>query len=440
MTFLLRCALWLPLVPAVASPQPATWPIRSVAVEGARLYPAGKIVELTGLKIGQPGDPKTFEQARDRLIATGVFETVGFRFGPAPSRDGYAVVFEVTEIQQVYPIRFEFLDVADSEVRAWLESAEPLFADKIPGTKEVIARYAASIETYLRQRGREEKITGELTADRPDELYIMFRPAGALPVVADVDFTGNKVIPTGVLRQAIRGVAIGSRYTEPRFRELLETSIRPLYEARGRLRVAFPKVSSERAPGDVRGLKITVHVDEGETYSLGDVKVEGTASLNQELLKVAALKIGDLANFEEVRAAIERVNARLRHEGYLKAATRAERRLDDANKTVDLVLVVDPGPQYRFGKLNIEGLDINAEYEIRRIWGLKEGEAFPADYPQFFLDQVRERGVFDNLRETRSRIDVDEAKLTADVTLIFNPPKAGPPPSTFDDPLTRKPR
>lgn len=440
MTSLLRCALSLALATGSLLAQPATWPIRSLAVEGNRIYPADKIVELTGLKIGQPGDQKTFEQARDRLIATGVFETVGFRFGPAPSRDGYAVVFEVAEIEQVYPIRFEFLDVDAGELRAWLKSAEPLFSEKIPGTKQVIARYAASIEAYLKQKGREEKITGELTADKPDELYIMFRPAGAMPVVADVDFTGNKVIPTGVLRQAIRGVAIGSRYTESRFRELLETSIRPLYEARGRLRVAFPKISSERAAGDVRGLKITVQVDEGETYSLGDVKVEGTASLNQELLKVAALKIGDLANFEEVRAAVERVNGRLRHEGYLKAATRAERRFDDAKKTVDLVLVVDPGPQYQFGKLHIEGLDINAEYEIRRLWGLKEGEAFPADYPQFFLDQIRERGVFDNLRETRSRIDVDDAKLTADVTLIFNPPKAGPLPSTFDDPLTRKPR
>jgi outer membrane protein insertion porin family len=440
MSFSPRVALLLAFLAPDLPSQPPVWPIRSLAVEGNRIYPAERILELTGLKIGQPGDQKTFEQARDRLLATGVFETVGFRFGPAPSRDGYAVVFEVAEIEQVYPIRFEFLEADPAQLRAWLKSAEPLFSDKIPGTKEVIARYAAAIEAYLKQKGRQEKITGELTADKPDELYVMFRPAGALPVVADVDFTGNKVIPAGVLRQAIRGVAIGSRYTEPRFRELLETSIRPLYEARGRLRVAFPKISSERAPGDVSGLKITVQVDEGETYSLGDVKVEGTASMNQELLKVAALKIGDLANFEEVRAAIERVNARLRHEGYLKAATRSERRFDDDKKTVDLVLVVDPGPQYRFGNLRIEGLDVNAEYEIRRIWGLKEGEAFPADYPQFFLDQVRERGIFDNLRETRSRIDVDDAKLTADVTLIFNPPKPNPLPSTFDDPLKRKPR
>jgi outer membrane protein insertion porin family len=430
----------LVLVSLTALAQPATWPIRSLAVEGNQNYSAEQILPLTGLKIGQPGDQKTFEQARDRLIAAGIFETVGFRFGPTPSGDGYAVVFEVAEIQQIYPIRFEFLEIPDEDLRSFLKSTDPLFAEKIPGTKEIIARYASALEQYLRQKGRDEPITGELTADKPNELYIMFRPAGAMPVVADVDFTGNKVIPSGMLREAIRGVAIGSRYTEPRFRELLDTTIRPLYEARGRLRLAFPAISVERAAGDVRGLKITVQVEEGETYDLGDVRVEGTASLNQELLKVAALKIGDLANFQEVQSAIERVNSRLRSDGYMKVKTRAERRLDDAKKTVDLVLLVDPGPQYSFGNLRIEGLDLHGEHEIRRIWGLKPGEPFPADYPEFFLQQVRERGVFDNLREARSETKLDDASVTADVTLIFNPAKQQRLPSTFDDPLSKKPR
>ncbi len=420
--------------------QPQTWPIRSLAVEGNRLYSSEEILALTGLVIGQPGNQRVFEAARDRLISTGAFETVGFRFGPAPSRDGYAVVFEVAEIEQVYPIRFEFLETPDQELRLHLETVEPLFREKIPGTQEAIARYAGHLERYLAQKGRDVRVTGELTADRPGELYVMFRPAGAMPVVADVDFTGNQVIPTGTLREAIRGVAVGSRYTESRMRELLDASIRPLYEARGRLRVTFPRITAERAPGDIRGLKITVEVNEGETYELGDVKVEGTASLDQELVKVAALKIGDLANFQEVAAAIERVNARLRRDGHLKVVTRAERRLDDERRTVDLVLVVEPGPQYTFGSLRVEGLDLHGEHEIRRIWGLKTGEPFPAGYPDFFLEQVRERGLFDNLREARAQVKLNDQALTADVTLIFNPPRPERPPSTFDDPLTRKPR
>ena len=82
---------------------------------------------------------------------------------------------------------------------------------------------------------------------------------------------------------------------------------------------------------------MTVEVNEGDTYNLGEVQVEGTASLNKELREVAAFKIGDLANFNEVEMALKRINAFLYKAGYLKAKSRAERRVDESKKTVDLV-------------------------------------------------------------------------------------------------------
>ncbi len=410
--------------------EPDTWPIRSLAVEGNRYFRTETILKLTGLEIGQRAGRTAFEAARDRLLASGAFETVAFRYGPAPSGDGFAVVFEVAEIQQIYPFRFVNIPVAEEELRAWLKKTQPLYADKIPGTEEMIARYAAAIEQYLKQKNLGEAIKGQLTADRPEELYIMFYPAGALPVIAEVDFTGTDAVPAEMLRQAIHGVAIGSRYTEPRFRVLLDTTVRPVYEARGRVRVSFPKIDTQPAPGDVNGLRVTVQVDEGASYNFGEIRVEGTLSMNASLLEAAGLKSGDVANFQEVQKAIQRINAAMRREGYLRVQTAPERTVHDTDKTVDVVLRVSPGPQFKFGKLSIEGLDINGEYEIRRIWGLKEGEIFDDSYPDYFLQQVRERGVFDNLQKALSKVAVHEDTLTADVTLIFNPEPPKKPPGT----------
>ncbi|MCW5981858.1 MAG: hypothetical protein KIT09_27480 [Bryobacteraceae bacterium] len=409
-----------------AAPKPGAFTIRSLKVEGNENYSEESVLAVSGLKIGQPGDRKTFEAAQERLLASGAFESVAFRYGPAEGGEGYAVVFEVAEIQQIYPMRFEYIKAPDEEMIAWLKEHDPLYAGKVPGTKEWIARYAVLLEKYLKGKGIDQEITGELTSDRPEELYIMFRPAGALPVVAEVVFTGSDAIPDGMLREAVRGVAVGSRYTETRFRQLLETSIRPLYEARGRVGVSFPSITTEPARGDVKGLKVTVKVNEGETYKLGEVRVEGTASMNQQLLEAAALKIGDLANFQEVEAALGRMNARMRRDGYMKATSRAERRVDEEKKVVDLALVVDPGPQYKFGKLEVKGLDINGEHEIRRIWGLAEGDPFPGEYGDYFLQQVREQGVFDNLGETRAETKLNEKDLTADVILFFKPAPAPP--------------
>ena len=410
------------------SPRETTkWPVQSIVVEGNTNYSDAQILGIVGLKAGQQVSRTALEaicrKSAGQLRETGVFESVAFRFGPSKQGAGYAVVFEIAAIRQVYPIRFENMGAPDKELRAWLKQKDPLFAEKVPGTKELIARYASALEQYLSTKNIKEEVKGELTADKPGEFYIMFYPAGAVPVVAEVDFTGNKVIPAGTLREAIHQVAVGSRYTESRFRQLLDAGVRPLYEARGRVRVAFPKIETERAPGDVKGLKVKVSVDEAQTYNFGKILVEGTLSMNRKLLEAAGLTSGDLANLSEIPAALERINAALRKQGYMRTAARAEHRIHDEKKTVDLVIHADPGPMYSFGKLLIEGLDLHAEHEIRRIWGMKEGDQFDDSYPDYFLTRVREDGVFDNLKKTLSKVRLDDDTRTADVTLIFNPPE-----------------
>ncbi|MCP5113034.1 MAG: hypothetical protein GY953_19575 [bacterium] len=425
--------------PAVPQDQETIeFPILSLEIEGNENYTDEQVIRVSGLKVGVPANKRAFERAQQRLLEAGAFESVAFRYSPAASGDGYAAVIEVSEIQQVYSLRFIHIEATEEDLRAWLKEKEPLYAEKIPGTQELINQYAAALTDYLTEHGKPEEVQGELTMDGPDDMFILFHPAGALPVVAEVDFSGNKVIPAGTLREAIHGVAIGSRFTDNHFQELLDTSVRPLYDARGRVRVAFSNITSERADRDINGLKIHVEVNEGETYEFGNIDVEGTASLDRELGRLVELSSGDLANFQQVRAAVERLNQAMRSQGYMKVATRADRTINDEDKTVDLVFRVDPGHQYTFGKLFIEGLDVHGEHEIRRIWGVDPGAPYRADYPDLFLGRVREEGLFDNLKKTLSRVELDETAHVAHVTLIFNPKPQKTIPSTFDDPFKKK--
>ena len=54
---------------------------------------------------------------------------------------------------------------------------------------------------------------------------------------------------------------------------------------------------------------------------------------------------------------------------------------------------------------------------------MKEGKPFNADYPDYFLEQIREQGLFDGLGKTRSSVKVDEQNRIADVTLSFEASK-----------------
>jgi len=401
-----------PPAPTAAKSEQTSWLLETLKVEGNHNYTAAQILAVAGLKIGQTlGDPE-FEAARQRLDATGVFDRVGFRFTPAKDGKGIDGKFEVFEMGQMFLVRFEDLPVTDAQLRELLKQKDPLFAPKIPATKRELDRYAQWITEFLAQ-----PVIGKLTNEGSPDLMILFRPAKPKPSVARVIFKDTGDLPSGLLQTAMYGVAIGVVYGEPQFRLLLDTTIRPLYDAKGMIRVSFPKIETEPAK-DVTGIIVTVQVEPGPVYKLGKVTIQGVDP--DSLPKLAKLTSGQPANFDEVKAAQERIADTMHRTGYIQATSQVKRDVHDVEKTVDVTIAVTPGPQFAMGKLDIVNLDIETEPVIRKLWGLQSGKPFNTDYPQHFLDRVKEQGIFDNLKATRAETKVNQKENTVDVTLYFN--------------------
>jgi outer membrane protein insertion porin family len=398
----------------------APWPLEHLSVEGNQNYTAQQILAVTALKIGDTVDKNKLEDARQRLLDTGVFDRAGYRYVSAQDNKGYEVTFEVAEMAQMYPIRFEDLPATDAQLRDLLKQKDPLFAPKIPATKIEIDRYVKWIAEFLAQQNYHETLVGKVTSEDSPELTILFRPAKQRASIARVKFTNTGDLPSGLLQTAISGVAIGVGYTEPRLRMLLDASVRPLYEARGMIRVSFPKV--ETAPAkDVDGVEVIVQVEQGPVYKLGRVSFTGSDDLTpKELNKLAPLKPDKPVNFDEVRDGQTKIAQSLRRDGYMLAKSEVHRTVNDSTKVVDLKFELIPGPQFTFHELTIVGLDIESEPVIRKLWGLRAGRPFNVDYPNHFLERVKEMGIFDNLNKTNAESKVNPKDNSVDVTLYFN--------------------
>lgn len=401
-----------PEAPAV----PAKHPLESLKIEGNRRIPRDKIVAASGLKIGQPVEREDFEAARNRLLATGAFESAGYSFQPSQSGSGFDAAFELVEVAQMFPYQFEDLPAPDEVLRAAISKAEPIFGAEIPGSRQVLERMERALVRALDGKAEVEGRT--VTTLRGGEPKIVFRPPGERPRISEVHFTGNQLIATSNLAMAFSAVAVGAEFKEAPVRALLDSSVRPLYEARGHVRVAFPKVVAEKSaePG-VDAVSVTVTVDEGPEFKLGQVRYAGGNP--RDLDKIAGLRGGEIADFDEVKRAQDRILQKYRGTGYLHASVKQERTVRDPELTVDLLLTVDPGVQYAFGRLTIEGLDIIGEPAIRKMWGDREGKPFDAAFPDAFLKDVRDQAIFDNLGQTSSSIKVDEGAKTVGVTLTF---------------------
>lgn len=396
------------------------YPIVSLSVEGNQIYTAAAVIAASGLKVGDGANKDLFEEARDRLLATGAFDSVGYRYFNASDGRSYDAVWQVVEASPVYPWRIQGIDFAEAALMAYLQKHDPLAGTRMPPTQARLERYRTLISGFLKENGIEpSEVLGKVESDAPGKLDIVFRPASGMPVVAGVQFTGNQAIPMAQLKPAIDGVAVGVPFEESRFRQLLTSSVKPLYERRGRLNVTFPKIDvkpSER----VKGLDVEVTVDEGDVFQLGEVKLNGPPTLpERDLLRAANFDEGDIANLSAVQEGLERMRNFLRRLGYIMAVVSGDRKIDLAAKRLNLAVLVDPGDQYSFGKLTIEGLDIHSEPVVRKMWALKEGQPYNAEYATNFLRRIEEDQIFENLGKTSVKESPDADRKIVGVTLVF---------------------
>lgn len=396
------------------------YPIASLSVEGNQIYPSAAIIAASGLKVGDGANKDRFEAARDRLLATGAFDSVGYRYFNAADGKSYDAVWHVVEATPVYPWRMLGVEVPQQDLVAYLRKHDPLAGERMPPTQARLERYRTLINAFLKERHIEpSEVTGKVESDAPGKLEVVFRPASGMPVVAGVQFTGNQAIPTAQLKPAIDGVAVGVPYEETRFRQLLASAVKPLYERRGRLNVSFPKIDVKPSQR-VKGLDVEVTVDEGDVFQLGQVKLNGPPTLpERELLRAANFDTGDVANLAAIQEGLERMRNYLRRQGYIMAVVSGDRKIDAAAKRLNLDVLVDPGEQYTFGKLLIEGLDIHSEPVIRKMWAMKEGQPYNADYAANFLRRIEEEQIFENLGKTAVKETPDAERKTVGVTLVF---------------------
>lgn len=399
----------------------ADFPLDSVRIQGNEAIPAERIIAATGLKIGAPITRPEFNAARDRLLATGAFESVAFSYKPSPGDKGFDATFQVMETGPLYKYRFEELPATDAALREVLAKQEPVFTDAIPPIPQVMNRYSSALARFLNNG---TQVIGEINSDVPGELMIVFRPMGTRLNVSAVNFQGNSVLPNTELWRIFNPVAVGAPYSEPLFRQMLDNSIRHAYEERGRIRIAFPKIETAKSTEN-DGLDVTVTIDEGEPYKLGDVNYKGIdARQATELNKLGNWSKGQTVNFADIESGLSRIRKSYREDGYLRIETPLTRVIHDDTKTLDLIVDVKPGARFSMGTLTIKGLDVISEPVIRKLWRMNAGDPYKESYPDQFLAMIQAEGYFDNLARTGAEAILNEKTYTADVTLNFLGAKA----------------
>lgn len=398
-------------------PAEESFVLRSLRVEGLKRFTLEQVLPVLGLRLEQQIRMADIETARDRLLSTGCFESVGWRYEILPPRS-LEITIEATEPDQFLPWMLDRVPVSKEEFETRARKEFPLLRETLPPSDLVLAKLAGVLEQAAAEKGVREPMAGRVTLVGKDQLTIVLGPKAPPPNIADVRFVNTKALRADYLQKEMAQLAIGMPFFEPNFRFLLENQIRPVYDSVGRLKASWKKITAAPAEG-IFGVVVTVEVDEGPVFKLEKIEVRGTPMSEEEIQEIGQFRIGETAGMSDIGKGILRILDRLKEKGHMKPSYKATRRLWEDRQAVELFVDVDPGPVYSMGRLEIRGLDVVSEPVIRKLWTIKPGEPYQGGYAALFAQRTREMDLFDFLGEIRHEEKLDEKNHLVDVVLIF---------------------
>jgi outer membrane protein assembly factor BamA len=126
-----------------------------------------------------------------------------------------------------------------------------------------------------------------------------------------------------------------------------------------------------REPGLLRVLA-TIHVDEGQQRRLEKIEFrDASGNLgppvfdSDTLRKLIPLNDGEIYNRDKYHAGVDAVAKAYAERGFIELTTYEMLALDNDNHTVALVIKITEGPRYRWGNIQVSGLDPKIETILR---------------------------------------------------------------------------
>src|SRR2546422_10998583 len=163
-------------------------------------------------------------------------------------------------------------------------------------------------------------------------------------------------------------------------KEVLRTDVERLtawYYDHGYVTVRVDEPRVERRDD---GLHVTVKIDEGDQYQVGEVAVAGenTPADTKALLQGLAITPGEVFRASALREDAQKLTERLSEDGYAFANVEPQTDVHAEEKKVDITFQVDRGKQVVVDRIEVTGNTKTRDKVLRREMRLQEQDLFSA--------------------------------------------------------------
>ena len=361
---LLACSLCFTALSVQAQPVPESYPeIESIRVEfdGFQSVSDQYVASNIQLRAGMDYNPALVDQSIRALYRTGYFEFV--EVGVEDAGEGRIEV--VIRVIPKFTIGALVYNGNDAYSNKRLASKAELEVSQTLDEYEV-NQAAERIEAYYVEKGFADVVVDYRIARDKDTGYatVFFDIEESAKVkITKINFVGNDSIKANKLRKVLQTkkrnwlswITGDGRFDEVQFKEDLEL-LRNHYRNAGYLDVIVDEDKVDIDFHTNKKIHISIDVQEGQQYVLGEMKVEdATIYTEAELLGVVEIETGDAFSPEAVDAAADAVREYFTSRGYLETRVRAERISNMDTRRIDLVFRVRESEKYYVESIRVEG-------------------------------------------------------------------------------------
>ena len=397
--------------------------VQDIRIEGLQRVALGAALTYLPVTVGDEMNSFRISQLIRSMYSSTHFEKIQI------FRDGNTLLVKVAERPTISNIVFEDNDdIKDEQLQGSLNDANILVGE--PLDKTVLTSIENGLKDFFYSIGKYNAdvtaIITPLPRNRVD-LKLLFEE-GDSAKIQQINIVGNDTFNDPELLDLVElkfdtpwwDFLSETRYQKQTLTGDMET-ITSHYKDRGYLRFNIDSTQVSMTP-DKTGIYVTLNVEEGEQYTISEVELIGDLLGYEDYIKlVLPLTSGELYNQAEVTYTEEFISKYLGRYGYAYPTVTTIPDINEEDKTVKLVLSVDPGKRIYVRRINFAGNNGTADEVLRQSVSQMEGSWLSNASLESLKNSLSRLTYMENVDFETVRLPGEEDKVDVNFTVKEQP-------------------
>ena len=349
--------------------------VRDMRVEGLQRISEGTVFNYLPVNVGDTIDQNRIGEAIRALYGQEMFDDIEVR------RDGDTLVIVVRERPSI-----ESFDIEGNKDIKTEDLMDSLRSVGLARGRTFNRSVLDNVEMFLREqyydRGKYGVVVESNIQERPNNTVriLVNVKEGDRAKIRQVNIVGNEAFEEDEIRADfeldtanwLSWIRQDDRYAKESLEGDLET-LRSFYMDRGYADFKIESTQVAISPNK-EDIFVTINIDEGEVYTISDVKLVGEMVISEVFLRGFVLaQPGSIFNQNLLTRSAELMTFRLGEEGYSNAEIEPVPELDHETKEAEITFYINPQNRVYVRNINFNGVNQVDDEVLRREMRQMEG-------------------------------------------------------------------